>query len=84
MKRFRNSALLCLGTSVVVALGTWFLLTGTRAEAQTGVKALQARVTAVVSVPIVPGGGSEFTRWEDPEYGIVCYQRFGTLACVKR
>jgi hypothetical protein len=81
MKRFRNSVLLCLGTSVVVALGTWFLLTGTRAEAQTGVKALQAKVTAVVSVP----GGRELTRWEDPEYGIVCYLNpAGFFACVKK
>ena len=69
MKRFRNSVLLCLGTSAVAALGTWLLLTETRVEAQ-GPKQLTATVTAVLAVP---GETGELKRFEDPEYGIVCY-----------
>lgn len=68
-----------IATSILLIAAVW-LFPQRDSQAQ-AVKQLHAPLTALLQVP----GHGRFTRFEDPEYKVVCYlSEGGAFSCVKQ
>lgn len=77
-----QSKLLIIIATISVILGGAIAFGFGSAEAQpTGAKQIKLVITGE---GIIPEGGGPVARFEDPEYGVVCYFLSMGVSCVKK